>query len=59
MNEFWEDKFQEIGLLWTFEPADSAIFSRDLFVKNGFRKIMIPGVDMAGTPNCLLKAVLT
>lgn len=44
MSEFWEDKYQQIGLLWQFEPADSAIFARDLFVQNGFRKILIPGV---------------
>lgn len=44
MSEFWEDKFQKIGLLWSFEPADSAIFARDLFTKNGFHKILIPGV---------------
>ena len=44
MSEYWEDKFQKIGLLWSFEPADSAIFACDLFAKNGFRSILIPGV---------------
>jgi ubiquinone/menaquinone biosynthesis C-methylase UbiE len=44
MSEFWEDKFQKIGLLWSFEPADSAIFASDLFAKNGIRNILIPGV---------------
>ena len=44
MSEFWENKFQKIGLLWSFEPADSAIFARDLFVKSGLNKILIPGV---------------
>jgi len=44
MSEFWEDKFQKIGLLWQFEPADSAFLARDLFVKNAFRKILVPGV---------------
>lgn len=44
MSEFWENKFQKIGLLWSFEPADSAIFARDLFIKNEFNKILIPGV---------------
>ena len=27
MSDFWEDKFQKIGLLWSLEPADSAIFA--------------------------------
>jgi SAM-dependent methyltransferase len=44
MSEFWEDMFQKIGLIWQFEPADSTIFTRDLFVANGLQKILIPGV---------------
>lgn len=44
MSEIWEEMFRKIGLLWQFEPADSAIFASDLFVKQGFRKILIPGV---------------
>ena len=43
MSEFWEYMFQKIGVLWKFEPADSVIFTRDLFAENGFRKILIPG----------------
>jgi len=43
MNNFWEEKYQNIGTLWHFEPADSAIFARDLFVQNGLKKILIPG----------------
>lgn len=30
--------------MWQFEPADSAIFAHDLFVRNGLKKILIPGV---------------
>ena len=44
MNEFWENMFQKIGAHWQFEPADSAIFARELFAANRFRKILIPGV---------------
>jgi SAM-dependent methyltransferase len=43
MNEFWEEMFQKIGLMWQFEPADSTIFARDLFGANGLQKILIPG----------------
>jgi len=42
--EFWEKMFQKIGVFWQFDPADSAIFACDLFKKEGFRKILIPGV---------------
>lgn len=44
MSEFWDELFQKIGSGWSFEPADSAIYARNLFVENGFRKILIPGV---------------
>ena len=44
MSDFWEDKFQKIGLLWSFEPADSAIFARDLFAEKGFKSVLIPVV---------------
>lgn len=44
MSEFWENKFQQIGLIWSFEPSDSTIFAHDLFVKNGLNKLLIPGV---------------
>lgn len=44
MKGFWEEKYKNIGLLWTFEPADSAISVRNLFAENDFRKILIPGV---------------
>lgn len=43
MKEFWENMFQQIGLLWQFEPADSAFRACDLFTENGFRKILVPG----------------
>ena len=44
MSEYWEDKFQKIGLLWSFEPADSTIFVSNLFTENGFSKVLIPGI---------------
>lgn len=44
MSEFWEEKYQSIGTLWQFEPAESTRFTRDLFLESGFRKILIPGV---------------
>jgi len=30
--------------MWQFEPSDSAIIARDLFVRNGLKKVLIPGV---------------
>lgn len=44
MSEFWEDMFQKIGLMWQFEPANSAIYAMNLFSENEFQKILVPGV---------------
>lgn len=44
MDKYWEEKYKQIGLLWQFEPADSAIKACDLFAENKFQKILIPGV---------------
>lgn len=44
MSEFWDNMFQKIGTLWSFEPVDSAISTTDLFAEMGLQKILIPGV---------------
>lgn len=44
MSEFWDEMYQKIGTVWQFEPADSTIFTRNLFAENGIQKILIPGV---------------
>lgn len=44
MNRYWESKFRNGGALWSFEPSDSAIIALEIFNKNGFRNILIPGI---------------
>lgn len=44
MDEYWESKFSEIGTMWGYEPADSAIQTCDLFIHNKIQKVLIPGV---------------
>jgi len=44
VSEFWEEMFQKIGTPWQFESANSAIYTKNLFAENRFRKILIPGV---------------
>jgi SAM-dependent methyltransferase len=44
MIDFWEEMFQNIGLLWSFEPADSAVFTANLFSEHGIQHVLIPGV---------------
>ena len=56
MTEFWDGMFRKIGLMWQFEPADSAIFARDLFTDNGSQKILIPGVGYGRNAKIFVKS---
>jgi SAM-dependent methyltransferase len=44
MTEFWDNIFKTEELIWGQEPSDSAIFAKDLFVRNNIRDILIPGI---------------
>ncbi len=41
--EFWEAFFSKHGAIFEYAPADSALYARDLFLKEGFRTVLIPG----------------
>lgn len=43
MTEFWEKNFRKKQEMWGFTPANSAVFTADLFSDKGFKKILIPG----------------
>lgn len=42
--EFWEANFAEKQAMWGFEPAPSAVLARDLFVAQGVKSVLIPGI---------------
>ncbi|MGX6443953.1 class I SAM-dependent methyltransferase [Neobacillus sp. K501] len=42
--EFWESSFIEKQTMWGFEPADSAILTKDFFLENNLKDILIPGI---------------
>ena len=44
MTEFWELSFIEKQTMWGFEPTDSAIIVKDLFLERNVKEILIPGV---------------
>ena len=43
MAEFWELSFRDKQEMWGFDPADSAIFTVELFQKNGLKEVLVPG----------------
>jgi len=44
MTEFWESSFIENQMMWGFEPSDSAILTKDFFLKKNVKDILIPGI---------------
>ena len=44
MAEFWEEAFNGKQEMWGLEPAKSAVQTAELFTKNGFKNILIPGI---------------
>ena len=39
MSEFWENNFIANQAMWGFQPAPSAIITKNIFVKNGIKNI--------------------
>lgn len=44
MTEFWESSFMEKQMMWGSEPSDSAILTKDFFLKKKVKDILIPGI---------------
>lgn len=42
--EFWESSFIKHQEMWGFEPSKSAVLTRDYFVEQSVKNILIPGV---------------
>ncbi|MEH6304320.1 class I SAM-dependent methyltransferase [Olivibacter sp. CPCC 100613] len=42
--EFWEKSFSEKQEMWGFEPANSAILTKDFFLENAVKNMLIPGI---------------
>lgn len=44
MAEFWEDNFIEKQEMWGLEPSQSALLTKDFFIENSVKNILIPGI---------------
>ncbi|MNL22173.1 Methyltransferase domain protein [compost metagenome] len=44
MTEFWEKAFQERQEMWGLKPAKSAVLTKDFFVENKVKNMLIPGI---------------
>lgn len=44
MDEFWEETFKNKQEMWGLNPAKSTILTKDFFIENGVKIILIPGI---------------
>ncbi len=44
MGEFWEEAFKSKQLMWGLAPAAAALIASEVFFKNNFKDILIPGI---------------
>lgn len=44
MKEFWEEAFKEKQEMWGLKPAKSTVLTKDFFVENDVKSILIPGI---------------
>lgn len=44
MTEFWEEAFKNKQEMWGLEPSKSTVLAKDLFVANGVKTVLIPGI---------------
>lgn len=42
--EFWEQSFDKHQEMWGFEPAKSAVMTKDFFLQQSIKNILIPGI---------------
>jgi SAM-dependent methyltransferase len=44
MTEFWEETFKDKQEMWGLEPAISAVLTKDFFVAQQIKNVLIPGI---------------
>lgn len=44
MAEFWEEAFKDKQEMWGLEPAKSTLLTKDFFVENTVKNVLIPGI---------------
>lgn len=43
-SEFWESSFIDKQEMWGLEPSNSAVFTKDFFMEQSIKNILIPGI---------------
>ncbi|UZJ63887.1 hypothetical protein OKW96_15930 [Sphingobacterium sp. KU25419] len=55
MIEFWEEAFKDKQEMWGLNPAKSTVLTKDFFVENGVKNVLIPGIGYGRNAQSLEK----
>lgn len=44
MRGFWDSSFIQHKAMWGFEPTNSAVIAKDLFIEKGIKDVLVPGI---------------
>lgn len=59
MDDFWEKSFIEKQTMWGFEPCESAIIAKDLFLEQKVKNVLIPGIGYGRNAKLFLEKGMT
>lgn len=57
--EFWETAFNEKQEMWGFEPAKSAVLTKDFFVAQSVKNVLIPGIGYGRNAKVFIDSGMT
>lgn len=59
MAEFWEEAFKDKKEMWGLEPAKSTVLTKDFFIEQGIRNVLIPGIGYGRNANIFIENGIT
>jgi SAM-dependent methyltransferase len=59
MTEFWEQALNDKQEMWGFEPAKSAVLTKDFFVRHNVKNVLIPGIGYGRNAQIFIAAGMT
>ena len=59
MTEFWEKNFIEKQEMWGLKPAHSALLAKKLFIENGVKNVLVPGIGYGRNAQVFIEKGMT
>ncbi|WP_192349381.1 bifunctional 2-polyprenyl-6-hydroxyphenol methylase/3-demethylubiquinol 3-O-methyltransferase UbiG [Algoriphagus sp. Y33] len=59
MTEFWEQAFKQKQEMWGLEPAKSAVLTKDFFVEQQIKNVLIPGIGYGRNAQIFIDSGIT